>query len=43
MCVEITHDYGREFGAKLGEEICDGVGSTRGIEVVDGKYRASWE
>jgi hypothetical protein len=42
MCIEVTHDYGRELGAKLGE-ICDGVGSTRGIEIVNGECGASWE
>jgi hypothetical protein len=43
MCIEVTHDYGRELGVKLGEEICDGMGSTGGIEVVDGECRASWK
>jgi hypothetical protein len=43
MCVEVTHDYGREFGAELGEEICNGMGSTGGIEVVDSECRASRE
>jgi hypothetical protein len=43
MYIEVTHDYGREFGAELGEEICDGMGSTGGIEIVDSECRASWE
>jgi hypothetical protein len=43
ICIEVTHNYGRELGAKLGKEICDGIGSTRGIEIVDGECRASWE
>jgi hypothetical protein len=43
MCIEVTHDYGRELGAELGEEICDGMGSPGGIEIVDGEWRASWE
>jgi hypothetical protein len=43
MCIEITHDYGRELGAKLGEEVCDGMGSSGAIEIVDGQCRASWE
>jgi hypothetical protein len=41
--IKVTHDYGRELGVKLGEEICDGMGSTGGIEIVDGECRASWE
>jgi hypothetical protein len=43
MCIEVTHDYGRELGAKLGEEICNSMGSTRGIEIIDGECSASWE
>jgi hypothetical protein len=43
VCIEVTHDYGRELGAKLGEEIWDGMGSTWGIEIVDGECRASGE
>jgi hypothetical protein len=43
MCIEVTHDYGRELGVKLGEEICDAMGSTRGMEIVDTECRASWE
>jgi hypothetical protein len=41
--IEATHNYGRELGVKLGEEIYDGMGSTRGIEIVDSECRASWE
>jgi hypothetical protein len=43
ICIKVTHDYGRELGAKLGEQICNCMGSTRGIEIVDGECRASWE
>jgi hypothetical protein len=43
MCIEITHDYGREPRLELGEEICDSMGSTRGMEIIDGECGASWE
>jgi hypothetical protein len=43
MCIEVTYDYGRELGAKLGKEICNSMGSTSRIEIVDSKCRASWE
>jgi hypothetical protein len=43
ICIEVTYDYGGEFGAELGKEICNGVGSTGGIEIVDSECRASQE
>jgi hypothetical protein len=41
--IEISHNDCGEARADLGKEICDCMGSARGIEIVNGKCRASGE
>jgi hypothetical protein len=41
--IEATYDYGRELGVEFGKEICDGIGSARGIEIIDAEGRATRE
>jgi hypothetical protein len=41
--IEISHNDCRETMTELGKEGCNCVGSARGIEIVNGKCRASGE